>query len=123
MKAARRRPGRGNLADLRDEAYWRSCLPAGTAVTDRHQGGPSPVFGLRTRDGGAVLFYAMTAQVAIVAPSGETFDLDIPGYYSPGQVLAAARTGYREQFAVYDPPRGRSVPRIVADASGIVSSG
>ena len=80
------------------------------------------MFGLRTRDGGAVLFDAMTAQVSIVAPSGETFELDIPGYYSPGQVLASARIGYLEHFAVYDPPRGRGAPRIVADASGIVSS-
>jgi len=81
------------------------------------------VFGLRTADGGAVLFYSVTAQLFLAPPPGETFQLDIPGYYSASQALTSAGVGYLEQFAAYDPPRGQAVPHMVADASGIASRG
>ncbi len=113
----------GNLADLRDEAFWRSRLPAGSTDTDRHQAGPGPAFGLQTRDGGAVLFYSVTAPLFLAPPPGQTFQLDIPGYYSPGQGLTSARVGYLEQFAAYDPPQAHGVAYIVADVSSIASWG
>jgi hypothetical protein len=113
----------GNVADLRDEAFWRSHLPAGSTEADRHQAGPGPVFGLRTVDGGAVLFYSVTAQLFLAASTGETFQLDIPGYYSPSQAVPSARVGYLEQFAAYDPPWGQAVPYVVADVSSIASRG
>ena len=112
-------PNPGNLADLMDRAFWQGKLPA-SSVTDAHT--PSgPVYGLRTTDGGALLFYADAAELTLTAPAGEAMHLTIPGFYSPGQALTSARVGYQEQFATYDPPSGSSGLRVVADYSGITS--
>jgi hypothetical protein len=112
-------PNPGNLADLMDRAFWQGKLPA-SSVTDAHT--PSgPVYGLRTTDGGALLFYADAAELTLTAPAGEAMHLTVPGFYSPGQALARAGIGYQEQFATYDPPSGSSGPRVVADYSGITS--
>jgi hypothetical protein len=109
----------GDLADRLDETFWRRQLPSAT-VTDRHAPGDGGhVFGLRTTDGGALLFYTDTAELTLVPPAGEALHLTIPGFYSPGQALSRAGIGYTEQFATYVPPRGRSGPRVVADYSGI----
>jgi hypothetical protein len=113
----------GTLADEMDEAYWRSRLPAGSTDSDKHQAGAGPVFGLRTKDGGAVLFYSVSAELTLAPPSGETFELEIPGYYSSGQTLTSACVGYIEQFAAYVPPAGRSGWQIVAEVSSIASRG
>ena len=107
----------------RSTAFWQSRLPTGSTDTDKHQAGPAPVFGLRTKDGGALLFCSLTAQLTIAPPLGETFALDIPGYYSPSEPLNSAEVGYIEQFATYDPPQGQSDPHIVADVSSIASQG
>jgi hypothetical protein len=111
----------GNLTDLHDEVFWQSRLPAGSTDTDKHQAGPGPVFGLRTKDGGALLFYSLTAALTLAPPPGETFELTIPGYYTPSQTLTSARVGYIEQFASYDPPQGQTGPYIAADVSSIAS--
>jgi hypothetical protein len=112
-----------NLADVRDKAFWRARLPATGTVTDRHLAAPGPVFGLRTVTGGALLFYSMTARLTLAPPPGETFRLNIPGYFSPGQALTSARIGYIDQFAAYDPPAGQGAARIAADASSIAARG
>lgn len=112
-----------NLTDLHDEAFWSARLPAGSTDTDNHQAGPGPVFGLRTKDGGTLLFYSVTAQLTLAPPPGETFELAIPGYYSPSQTLTSAEVGYLEQFASCDPPTGQTDPHIVADISSITSRG
>jgi len=112
-------PNPGNLADLQDQAFWRHKLPT-SSVTDAHApDAGTGVFGLRTADGGALLFYTDSAQLTLTAPTGEAMHLTIPGYYSPGQSLSRAAVGYLEQFAVYDPPAGDSGLRVVADYSGI----
>jgi hypothetical protein len=111
----------GTLADEMDEAHWRSRLPAGSTDSDKHQAGAGPVFGLRTKDGGAVLFYSVSAQLALATPPGHSFELDIPGYYSCSQTLTSADIGYIEQFAAYVPPAGHSGSQIVADVSSIAS--
>ncbi|MDQ2875223.1 MAG: hypothetical protein M3Y33_10675 [Actinomycetota bacterium] len=111
----------GNLTDLHDEAFWQSRLPAGSTDTDKHRPGPGLVFGLRTTDGGALLFYPLAAQLSLTPPPGETFELTIPGYYAPSQALTSAVVGYIEQFAAYDPPQGHAGPHIAADASSIAS--
>jgi hypothetical protein len=110
-----------NLSDLRDQAFWQPRLGPGATVTDMHQPAPGAVFGLRTKDGGALLFYALSAQLSLAPPPGDTFQLNIPGYYSPSQTLTSAKVGYVEQFATYDPPQGKSGPRIAADISSIAS--
>jgi hypothetical protein len=110
-----------NLTDEHDKAFWQSRLPAGSTDSDTHQPGPGPVFGLRTKDGGAILFYSLDAQLNLAPPPGETFQLKIPGYYSTSQTLTSAGLGYIEQFAAYDPPQGQADPHIAADVSSIAS--
>lgn len=111
----------GNFADLQAKAFWQSQLPAGSADTDAHRPGPWPVFGLRTTDGGALLFYPLTAQLTLAPPPGTTFELTIPGDRTPSQALAFTQSTYIEQFATYDPPQGHTGAHIAADASGITS--
>lgn len=107
----------GNLADLQDQASFRPRLPDGSADTDRHYVS-GPVFGLKTVGGGALMFYGLTARLSLAPPPGGTFELGIPGYYSPGQILTSATVMYVDQFVTYI-PRGRASPRVVADASGV----
>ena len=114
-------PNPGNLADLMDRSFWLGKLPA-SSVSDTHT--PSgPVYGLRTTDGGALLFYADAAELTLTAPAGEAMHLTVPGFYSPSESLSQATMGYLEQFATYDPLAGMSGARVVADYSGMTSSG
>jgi hypothetical protein len=107
----------GNLADLRDEAYFGGKLPAGSADTDKRSAS-GRVFALKTVGGGVLAFYALTAQLTLAPPPGQTFQVSIPGFYSSSQTLTSATIGYAEQFATYIPPDQAS-PQILADASGI----
>jgi len=107
----------GNLADLQDEAYFSGKLPAGSTDTDKHSAS-GRVFALKTVGGGVLTFYALTAQVTLAPPPGQTFQVSIPGFYSASQTLTSATIGYAEQFATYIPPDQAS-PQILADASGI----
>ena len=111
----------GNLADLRDQAYFQSRLPAGSAVSDRHDTS-GLVFALKTVGGGALVFYHLTARLSLTPPPGQTIKLGIPGYFSPSQALTSAAVDYADQFASYIPP-GSAGPAIVADASGITGQG
>jgi len=111
----------GNLADLRDQAYFQARLPAGSADTDRH-GTSGLVFALKTVGGGALVFYHLTARLTLTAPPGQTIQLSIPGYYSSSQALTSATVDYADQFASYI-PAGSASPAIVADASGITGRG
>jgi hypothetical protein len=110
----------GNLADRLDQGFWKQRLPTAT-VTDRHAPGSGDVLGLRTTDGGALLFYTVAAELTLVPPAGEDLHLTIPGFYSPGQAMRTAGIGYMEQFATYVPPRDGSGLRVVADYSGITA--
>ncbi len=111
----------GNLADLRDQAYFQCRLPAGSAVTDRH-GTSGLVFALKTAGGGALVFYHLTARLSLTPPPGQTINPGIPGYYTSSQALTSAALDYADQFAV-DIPAGSASPAIVADASGITGQG
>ena len=111
-----------NLQDQKDQAFWRSRLPQGSTDTDTHLQVPGAVYGLRTADGGALLFYTVTAQLTLAPPAGQSFQITIPGYYSPASTQTRAVVGYIDQFAAYDPPHSGS-PRITADTSGIASRG
>jgi hypothetical protein len=107
----------GNLADLRDGAYFSGKLPAGSTDTDKHTAS-GRIFALKTADGGVLAFYALTAQLTLAPPPGQTFQVSIPSFYSSSQTLTSATIGYAEQFATYIPPDQAS-PQILADASGI----
>ena len=113
----------GNLADLRDQAYFQSRLPAGSAVTDRHDTS-GLVFALKTAGGGALVFYHLTARLSLTPPPGQTINLGIPGYYSSSQALSSAAVDYADQFAVYLPADSAyAAPAVIADASGITGQG
>ena len=111
----------GNLADLRDQAYFQARLPTGSAVTDRHDTS-GLVFALKTVGGGALVFYHLTARLSLTPPPGQTIQLGIPGYYSSSQALTFAAVDYADQFASYI-PAGSASPAILADASGITGRG
>ena len=111
----------GNLADLRDEAYFSGKLPAGSTDTDKRSAS-GRVFALKTAGGGVLVFYALAAQLTLAPPPGQTFQVGIPGFYSSSQTLTSATVGYAEQFATYIPPDQAS-PQILADASGITGRG
>lgn len=116
-----------NLTDLIDEhvkTVWQGFIgngfPAGTSMTLSHQAGSGPVFGLRTRDGGAILFYYVNARLTIVAPPGSTFSLNEPGF---GTSVSSAQVPFIDQFVAYDPPKGQGAPSVIATASGWVNQG
>jgi hypothetical protein len=111
----------GNLADLRDQAYFQARLPAGSADTDRH-GTSGLVFALKTAGGGALVFYHLTARLSLTPLPGRTIQLSIPGFYSSSQALTFAAVDYADQFASYI-PAGSASPAIIADASGITGQG
>ena len=80
---------------------------------------------LKTAGGGVLAFYALTAQLTLAPPPGQTFQVSIPGFYSTSQTLTSATVEYAEyaqQFAAYLPPDQAS-PQILADASGITGRG
>ena len=66
----------GNLADLRDEAYFSGKLPAGSTDTDKHSTS-GRIFALKTVGGGVLAFYALTAQLTL-APAARP---DLPGQH------------------------------------------
>jgi hypothetical protein len=108
----------GNLADMRDRAYFAAHLPAGSSVTGTHAPGGT-LYALETAGGGAIVFCDLTAQVSISAPPGQQVAIGIPGYYSASQPVTSADIGYADQFAVYVPAAGQGRPQLLADASGI----
>ncbi len=109
------------LADQQALASLHRKFPA-AAETDRHFAATDPVFGLRTADGGALLFYDVAAQVTVTAQASGRLPLDVPGFLSPGQPVARATLDYLEQFATYDPPAGGPAPSAVAGYSGITGT-
>jgi hypothetical protein len=111
----------GNLADLRDEAYFGGHLPAGSTDADKHSAW-GRIFALKTVGGGVLVFYALAAQLTLATPPGQTFEVGIPGFYSSSQILPSATAEYTEEFATYIPPDQAS-PQILADASGITERG
>ena len=112
----------GNLQDLSDKAFWRPRLPQGSGLAVRHMATGNRVFGLRTADGGALLFYDLSAIMTLAAPPGDVLRLQIPGYYSESQPVTSAAVRYVDQFAVFDPPRGQAgSPSAIASVGGIVS--
>jgi hypothetical protein len=111
--------GPGNLADAGTVSSWRARLPKGSAATDHHTQTGYGIVGLRTADGGALLFYTDAAVVTFTAPHGKTMRLSIPGFLSSGQKLSWAGLRFLDQLATYDPPHGAGNPRVVADYSGI----
>ena len=82
----------GNLADLRDQVYFQSRLPAGSADTDRHDTA-GLVFALKTVGGGALVFYHLTARLSLAPPPGQTIQSQHPRLLllQPGPHLRGGR--------------------------------
>ena len=114
----------GSLIDEHVKAVWQGYIgngfPAGTIISLAHQAGSGPVFGLRTTNGGALLFYYVSARLTIVAPPGSTFSLNEPGF---GTSVSSAQVPFVDQFVAYDPPKGQGAPSVTATASGWVDHG
>jgi hypothetical protein len=114
----------GRLSDDGDAQLWRAKLPDAT-VTDAHApaaetGGDE--FALRTRNGGALVFYTDAAELTITPVPGTKLHLSVPGFYSSAQARTRAGFSYLEQFAAYDPPAGTGAPTVIADFSGITGT-
>jgi hypothetical protein len=113
----------GNLADGQDLAAFKKSLPSHTSITTAHSASTDPVFGLRTTDGGALLFYNVSARLTLTAPPGSTLSVTIPGFVSTDGKATDLTLSYLEQFATDDPPTGGgNPPRVIADYSGLVGS-
>ena len=115
-----------NLADEQALAALHREFPATSSETDRHFAATEATYGLRTADGGALLFYAVAAQVTVTAKGDDPLPLNVPGFLSPGNPVARATLDFLEQFAAYDPQAGGAgqdapgpAPSVVADYSGI----
>jgi hypothetical protein len=109
----------GNLADAGAVSYWRSRLPKGTRITDTRTQTGYGIVGLRTADGGALLFFTNAAVVTFTAPHKTSFTMTVPGFYDGRKALHWAGLRFLDQLAVYDPPAGSGAPRVVADYSGV----
>jgi hypothetical protein len=113
----------GNLADEEALASLRKSIPSHPSITSRHSATTDAVFGLRTTDGGALLFYDVAARITLAAAPGGTLRLDIPGFVSPGSQASEVMLEYLDQFAVADPPSGHGMPaQVIGDYSGLVGS-
>lgn len=115
--------GLASTQDQKDQAFWRSQLPASMTVTVRHFVGGDGVYALRTQDGGALVFYSLGATLTLTPPPGQSMQLNIPGFYSPSDpVSSAAPVPYEDQFAAVVPPRGQAGGvSVVAQLSGIAA--
>ena len=74
----------GNLADLRDEAYFSGKLPAGSTDTDKHSAW-GRVFALKMVGGGVLAFYALTAQLTLAPPPGRPSRSAFPASTPPAR--------------------------------------
>ena len=108
-------------ADQKDQAYWAVRVPGGGGDTVRHSATPFGVYALRTQDGGALVFYSLTASLTLTAPGGRPMALQIPGYYSANSPVAAATVRYADQFAAYIAPSGGRAAEVLAQNSGIAA--
>lgn len=117
-------PVPANLADSEDRKFWDSQHDV--SVYDEHQAGPGTVYGLRTTDGGALLFYNVSAKLTISPVTSLSFKLTIPGWYN-GASVSLGVLDYAAEFVAYDPPTGPTTAHrnvtFAGDYSGVVSRG
>jgi hypothetical protein len=118
--------GQANLVDLHDESFWSKSMPQGSSQSVLHATTSDPVYALRTTDGGALVFYDLTADLTLGAPYGGMMGMitiRVPGFLNGKEKPQASFSiHYGEQFAVYEPPGRPASPRVVADNSGPVSA-
>jgi hypothetical protein len=115
--------GNGNtdLGDLHDKAFWHSRLPPGSTELDQHQVSPGPIYALRTTDGGALIFYNLTASLTLGAPNAIPFTMTIAGIFDGKDSMRSAQVNYDDQFAIYEAAGAAATPTVIANLSGAVS--
>jgi hypothetical protein len=114
--------GTTGLGDESDTSFWRSHMPSGSSVLDSHQTTTDQIYALRTTNGGALVFYDLTASLTLGAPGAQPFSITIPGFFTSSQQSTSFTLNYVDQFAVYEPPGSPASPQVVADETGPVSS-
>jgi hypothetical protein len=113
--------GNTGLGDLHDKAFWHSRLPSGSTQLDQHQVTTDPVYALRTTDGGALVFYDITAALTLAAPDATPFTMTIAGIFDGKDSMRAAQVNYDDQFVVYEAAGASAAPTVIANYSGAVS--
>jgi len=113
----------GNLADEEALMSLKKALPSHPSITSAHSATTDPLFGLRTTDGGALLFYDVAARITLTAAPGTKLQVDIPGFVSSAGQASQVMLEYLDQLAVNDPPAGAGAPaQIIGDYSGLTGS-
>jgi hypothetical protein len=114
--------GETNLGVLHDKAFFEGQAPGQVVVQVVHATTADPVYALRTADGGALVFYDLSATMTISTVYGELFSVKYSGFISGSQKDANFEVNYSEQFVVYEPPGASVAPRVLAENSGPVSA-
>ena len=113
--------GKTDLGDLNDKKFWHSHMPSGSTQLDQHQVTTDPVYALRTTDGGALVFYNLTASLTIGTPGAVPFTMTMVGIFDGKDSMRAADVNYDDQFAVYEAAGASATPTVIANYSGAVS--
>ncbi|HEX5116851.1 MAG TPA: hypothetical protein VFW65_16795 [Pseudonocardiaceae bacterium] len=109
------------IVDLHDRSVFTSHGSGEIAITNRHTATSDPVYALRTTDGGALVFYDLSASM-VLSPAGAfagLFSIDYPDLITKGKNQDASfEVDYREQFAVDEPQGTPAKPAVVAQFGG-----
>ncbi|HEX3648704.1 MAG TPA: hypothetical protein VHV49_09750 [Pseudonocardiaceae bacterium] len=117
--------GRTDVTDLHDRSVFLANGKGEISVSNRHATTTDTVYALRTSDGGALVFYDLSA-VMLLSPGpgfAGLFSIDYPDLITKGKNEDASfEVNYREQFAVDEPQGTPAKPQVVAQFSGAVSA-
>lgn len=114
-----------SIVDLHDRSVFNSHGSGEIAITNRHTATSDPVYALRTTDGGALVFYDLSASMVLSPATGLAglFSIDYPDLITKGRNQDASfEVDYREQFAVDEPPGTPAKPVVVAQLGGATSA-
>jgi hypothetical protein len=115
--------GKTNLGVLHDQAFFEGLDAQGQLLVQvLHATTSDPVYALRTADGGALVFYDLSATMTISTIYGQLFSVKYSGFISGSEQDAAFQVNYSEEFAVYEPAGAQAAPQVVAEVSGPVSA-
>jgi hypothetical protein len=114
-----------DIVDLHDRSVFTSHGSGEIAITNRHGVTTDPVYALRTTDGGALVFYDLSASM-VLSPAGGfagLFSIDYPDLITKGKNQDASfQVNYREEFAVDEPQGTPAKPTVVAQFGGATSA-
>jgi hypothetical protein len=114
-----------DIVDLHDRSVFNSHGSSEIAITNRHAVTTDPVYALRTTDGGALVFYDLSASM-VLSPAGGfagLFSIDYPDLITKGKNQDASfQVNYREEFAVDEPQGTPAKPTVVAQFGGATSA-